>query len=370
MKDERSIKAAVFRMFLLALVLRAGFISVLFLRYGSTDILLLGGDGGFFQKLSEAIYLRPGPDISFAESRFFLGWPMIFGWGNWLGSGRAVMISLTVLFSALVPGIFYMLTEEEELSWLLCFFPPAWLLYSIYPMSEPAYLALGLGSLLLLKPERAFWPGFLMGAMLSVRPYALPLTLAQLLVTGRRGGRSLIRYVAGVILMPLVAGWLNLRMYGDLFRQVRAYSVRLEELNISADAAERLGHPSGHLGIPFVNILITPWKVPTPLWKVLYIYVHLAALLAVLVISFRRMRYWRQFGELETCMFAWFLGGSLLIVSTGPYWGFHSFDRYFLWAWPAMLWIGRDYFRAGFRVRLALLALSVSMAAFAILHHV
>jgi hypothetical protein len=217
---------------------------------------------------------------------------------------------------------------------------------------------------------RALWAGLTIGVMIGVRPYGLALLLGQLLVLLRRGGigmaARLAAYGVGAALFPLLCAAVNLRLYGDVLRQLRMYGGHLGALNIGAEAAARLGDPTGHLGWPFVSLVATPLYVPTPLWKVAYVYVHVVLLLLLIVITAQRLVRRRDMSEVDVCMATWFLLNAALIVCGGPYWGFHAFDRYFVWAWPAGLWLARDRLRLSRRAHLALAAASVLMVAFSV----
>jgi hypothetical protein len=89
-----------------------------------------------------------------------------------------------------------------------------------------------------------------------------------------------------------------------------------------------------YFAVPFQALIETPFKIPTPLWKILFIYAHVVAAITATIILFRRCRR----SDLTFIFALWALANTIFIVSTGTYWGFHSFDRYFVWALPAYLY--------------------------------
>lgn len=338
----------------------------------SVDVLLSYSDAGSFLRVARRIYLGPefAETASGYHSRVFPGWPLLFGWAGWLGLETVGLFSLALVLAAAVPCLFRHLSGDRNLAWLLCFVTPAWLVYSTYPMSEAAFLAAGLGSVAALRRRRLLVAGLLLGTMATIRPHAAALLAGQALVLWRDraqiSGKKWTFYGIGLATMPLIALLLNLHLYADPLHQLRVYSADLSQLNVSQEAATALGGAGGHWGPPFYWLIRTPRLVPTPLSKELYIYAHLAALVVLAGVAIRDLLGTRQ-GELGLAMRVWFLVNSALIVCTGPYWAFHSFDRYFLWAWPAGLWILGERVRLSRAVLVLLSTASLSAATFLLL---
>ncbi len=301
-------------------------------------------DGGSFLALAHAI-ADPArrAAMTFYDSRVFPGWPLCEALFLGIGLPEPAVLAVTVLLAGLATWLFFRLTQNYPLALLLGMAPPAWILASIHPVSEAFYLTLGLLAAIALQSRRFAFAGLCAGAMIATRPFGIAWAAAALVVAAlecRRTGavRPLWALAAGLgggfLALPLV----NLRLYGELWHQARVYAAPLAELNLRGPAFAALGQPHGHWGPPFWHVLTTPWFVPTPWWKIVYIYGHVAALLVLAPLAVRRLRALAAAGDLgRVFLLGSFLVNGCLIVCAGPYWGFHSFDRYFVWGLPGAL---------------------------------
>jgi hypothetical protein len=336
------------KLFLLAVILRLCFLGMIFWIFrDSMNDFLSRSDGGSYLHVAQQIFFgsqAESPATPY-DTRVFLGWPLMFGWGSFIVRGEFVMFGLLLVLSGLVPCLFHGLTHNRPLSMLLCFFTPAWLLHSVHPMGEAAYLFWGLLSILMMQERRPWIAGIALGWMISIRPYAVVLAFAFTLSLLRyeKAYKHFIYLFLGSLLLPVGSLILNHAMYGDILHQFHMYGKHLGELNLTPAIVEKLGNPSGHWGFPLYHVLTTPWKVTTPIWKTVYIYSHVAMILGVTWIGLRSVRSWQKWDPLDGMMHFWFFGNTVLILCSGPYWGFHSFDRYCVWALPAMLWMVRKY---------------------------
>jgi hypothetical protein len=229
-------------------------------------------------------------------------------------------------------------------------------------MSEPAYLFYIVASLVLVNSKHVTSAALLMGFAAAIRPTALLPWLAVLfeLCKSKSSKGTLARWIGW---SGLVAGMtipLNIHLYGAPFRQLERYST-LPNVGAEAIAAGLDKAGAGHFGPPFRALIETPLRVHVPAWKIVFIYGHLAVVLLACRESLRcrdlksRTRIWR------VCAM-WAVLNTAFIVSTGPYWGFHAFDRYCLWAMPAYLVLLQRYLPRRFSVWVMIAICSTGLA--------
>jgi hypothetical protein len=336
------------RMMGAAVALRSAFLTVIFwLRNESWLHFLSNSDAGSFLSVAKVIFgISPASSLSLYDRRVFPGWPLIFGWVLKLGAPDQAMVVVAVCLAAFVPVLFYRLTGERTLAWYLVYFPPAWLVASTHPVSEAAYLAAILCGLLALKHGRPALAAALGGGCIVLRAFGIAWLAGLLLGRQRldsRTNRNLVLSLFAAVLPVLGLLAINVWLYGSPLEQLHVYGQPLSQLNIPPELAAQLHNPSGHWGWPFEHLLLTPWHTHVPLWKIAYIYAHLPVLLLLM---------WRAAAFLgkKSGSEAWqiavvfgFLANSALILCTGPYWGFESFDRYFVWGLPGALWLARPW---------------------------
>jgi hypothetical protein len=311
--------------------------------HGTTLPQLLGsGDvPAFFQMARAMLDWTHIPEFALGgNSRVFPLWPSILAALMQFGVSGWAWLLVAPLFAGAASAIFYRITGSFAGALLLGVAPPAWVLATLSPMSEGIFLCLGLLAALALRRDHCFLAGFLVGAMVATRPFGVAWALAGVVVilaaSGDRVGRF-GAFAAGAVIggFPLLV--VNVLMFGDVLHQVRVYSSDLRAINLPPDIAARLGDASGHWGFPFKHLLTTPWLVPVPAWKILYVYANLALLLGLLPIIWRQFRASAETLAAENFLALAFVANGLLSVSTGPYWGFHSFDRYLSWAAPGAI---------------------------------
>lgn len=278
-------------------------------------------------------------ELTYYDTRVFPLWPAVEAVLLALRASDVVLLGLPIALSGAVSWLLHRATGNLPAALLLGCAPPVWLISTVHPMSEAFYLTLGVAAACAFGGRRFAFAGVLAGLMVATRPFGIAWVAAGalLLVAGARSGRGraeFLRYSGGVALgvIPLIG--LNLHLYGDVLHQLRVYNTDLATLNLGAEAAQSLGGATGHWGPPFWHVLTTPWRVEVPLWKTVYIYAHVAALLALVPSALRQLR---TGTAAERFLLLAFLVNGALIVCTGPYWGFHSFDRYFLWGLPGAL---------------------------------
>lgn len=356
---------------LAALLLRVLPVAALFLLTSTSwEKYLSGSDAGSFVPVAKFVYgLEPLANLKTYDTRVFPGWPLAIGLLFKAGLPEWSALALSLLCAAVAPVVFRRVTGDSRLAWLLVYFSPAWLLAGFHPISESAYVLLILLLLAALKLDRPFLAGILAGAMFAIRPFGIAWAGAAglaLLMAYPRQLRHAALYTAGSLLPVVGLVILNLRIFGSPWHQLEVYGLPLDQLNVAPEIAARLGQTSGHWGLPFRHLLATPWIITVPVWKIAYIYAHAAALLALVFPAIRSLG--RNPAAWERALAIGFLANGALIVSTGPYWGFYSFDRYFVWGLPGALWLGRAWIPAG-RWHLALALPSFAFALYAFFAH-
>jgi hypothetical protein len=242
-------------------------------------------------------------------------------------------------FAALVPVAYYRLIPDFREALVLTVFTPTWLENSCLGMSEPLYL------LALLLAMRCFFMGrlYLSGLLLAIaaltRPTAVFLWVGlALLLVQRRAWRSLLSWSALCALGPLLTLALNGYFYADWTHQSRLHGAPINtpraEMLLLADG----GDTRTYLNVPFKALVLTPLNLVIPPGKIAFVYLHLLAVLAASGIAL--VQFFRS--DFDRVIAVWAILNTCFIVSTGPYWGFHTFDRYCVWALPAYLYfLGR-----------------------------
>ena len=335
--------------------------------------LLRASDGISYLRVARLIYgaSARAADVAAYDSRVFLTWPLIFGWTRLLGHEIRGLFALTIVAAAVAPCLMFALTRSRRLALLMCVAPPAWLMHTTFPMSEAACMVLALASLIAAIRGRGVLAGLAAGLMLAGRPFGLALAIGEVWILRRRHGwsRRLALFVAALTVAPIATALLDWHVFGSAFHQVAVYAMPLADLNVAPEAVAALGYPSGHWGLPFAALLTTPWRVAVPAWKIVYIYAN------AVVVLFASWRAWRVLRrpsstDLDVSFGLWLIGNTAFAVCGGPYWGFFSFDRWCVWALPAILWSYRGVLERRRDVAAALGSASVVLVAWALSRYI
>lgn len=302
--------------------------------------LLLRADAPSYLAVADwVLFGKPLPTVF--DGRAFPGWPMAFASVYaWLPSPW-VPVSAGLLLAALLPVLQFRVAGDRTSALLLLGGTPTLLMHSVLGMSEPLFLLLCLASCACFQQRRTGVAALLTGLAAWVRPTSFFLFLGQLYELWR--ARQFRAGARAVLLAGAGAGGMfvfNQFVYGEPLFQFGQYG---SLPNVSLEHKDRLGLAAaegGHFGLPLVHLVRASLLTDPPLWKQVFIWSHVVALLAVLVLgATRRARLQPHWGM----HFVWALGTGLFVLSTGPYWAFYSFDRYAVWALPACLMLVRPW---------------------------
>jgi hypothetical protein len=273
------------------------------------------------------------------DERVFPGWSLLLTPFSLLGIAGPGAVALSTAFGALVPYLVWILTRDARTALGCAVLLPVWLLQSTLGMSEPSYLAAILIGLIALMRGQTAAGALMIGFAGLIRPTAAFAWAAGGLVLWRgRQWRKLVLWSAVSALVVSLIVPLNLKLYGEPLRQTKLYN-SLPNIGNEAREAGISEGKFGHLGIPFKALVETPILVRVPKWKIFYVWAHVVMILGACWFAFRHI----NGSDLDQVLSVWALLNSAFIVSTGPYWGFHSFDRYCLWAMPAYMFLLRPY---------------------------
>lgn len=346
------------KLLLLGLLLQAVLVANLLRGHKSFADSLSVSDGSHYSFVAQlAVTGVRHPEMPEWAERMFIGWPLTFALFGKLFDFDAMCVLLASVFATLMPVAFWQLTRDWTASLAAALISPTWLMQSSMGMGEPAFLVYQLIAISACLRGRYAVGSLAASAALAVRPNAAFVWLALALIMWRRRAWTGLRYhtaFAAATVLAVVA--FNIHFYGDPLRQVHLYKTLPNAAPEAVEALRQFLPQTGHLGLPFVNVLATPFILKVPLWKTAYIWLHALAICLVSWVGLRELRSQKRASassmtpsadargrELHTIMTVWAVLNTLFVVCTGPYWGFFTFDRYCLWALPAYLYIARNF---------------------------
>lgn len=314
--------AFVVRLTLFFLALRAS--------HARIDEYLLRVDTPSYVAIADSTIEAARPENAWHE-RVFPGWSLVLVPFALLGVTQYSAVVLGSLLAAIVPVLYLWHTGDKGFAWLIAFVPPTWLMHSSLGMSEPLQLAASMASIALATVSPG-WSGLCMAMASLTRPQAVFAGAAILVNLFRlRKFKAAAKWVFAASLGPLALILFNIFTYKDWVHQARMYSmtpnVNDEILkSLTAFMSER-----NFFNLPFVSLILTPILSPTPTWKIVFVLTNVVFVLSssiILGMRIKRDSFTAHYG-------IWAILNTAFIVCGGPYWGFHSFDRYAVWALPA-----------------------------------
>ena len=328
-----------FQLFLIAFIPRIILLlTVLFLVKFNLDKFLSTSDANSYLLIVENITTNSRITRPFDE-RAFPGWPIFVSIFKLFFEIKWVIIVLGLVLSSLVPIVFYKVTGNKNLAALICFFTPTFIIHSVNGMSEPIYLFVILLSILFFNKKEFFLSAILIGFAAIIRPTAFfPfLGMAYVLLAEKDWKSSFLFWTTSGLMVSLLLVF-NYYYYEDPLRQFHSYST-LPNVNVEVLKHFNSEGQGSHFGLPLVNIIKTTFLVKPPLWKIVFIWSHVLFILLALFLGVKKNS---LSNKSESIFLIWAIFNSIFILSTGEYWAFYSFDRYFIWALPAYLFLIRD----------------------------
>ncbi len=305
----------------------------------------------------------PGGPATLYDTRVFPGWPLMLAPALWLGLPEQTALALSLGCTALASWLYHRLTRDLVGTWLLAVFPPAWVLATVHPISEGAYFCLAVAGCLAVRARAWFWVGLAGGCLVFLRPFGLAWVLAYAIALHgeSKSTRSIASFLLGGALMAVTLIATNLTLYGDVLHQIRVYARPLSELNVQV-APTNGGEASGHWGWPFFHLLVTPFRYAVPVRKLIYVWATVAGFGVVAGAAIRQLSHETELPAWRRAVLLGFVLNCVFSFCTGPYWAFHSIDRYFVWGLPGALVAAQPFWQKWPRLPWALAAVSAGLS--------
>ncbi|MHC4712787.1 MAG: hypothetical protein ACYTAN_05875 [Planctomycetota bacterium] len=294
--------------------------------------------------------------------RVFPGYPGLIAAAHALGA-RADIAALLLnwLCAAAAAVLSALLFRDRRVGWAMAVLTPSYLMYSTLAMSEPTLMAFIIAGLVLAVAGRPLLGGLLLGYAGIIRPVACFAALGCIVwwAVQRKHKRAVVFAVAA--LAVVLAGVVGLALWrGSALEGLRLYA---------ADERAYGGEP---LTWPFKSLIFTPLSGKTTLWKVLYIYAHVAVVLTGCVVAALprlRRRESGSAGSLHPAMTVpWLWANTLFCLCIGAHWGFHEFHRFIVPALPPLFVAFRRWLPDKVIYWTALAIVSVALAVWGVSH--
>jgi hypothetical protein len=267
--------------------------------------------------------------------RVFPGFPALIAAAHQSGlsfeaSGLAIVWMSAGIAAAMAGRLF----ADERIGWATAMLIPHYLMNSTMCMSEAPLLALSLTGLVAAREWGGWIGGAVVGAAGLVRPMACFAAI---------GG------VAREIWHATIAGshrpsWITL--VGFILGGAACFGLGLVALSFLhvdplTTARVQLTHPKaygGHLFTwPLHSMIVIPRQLHKPLGQVIYMWVHVAVVLAGSLILAKAVSR-RGTDERNALAAPWLIGNTAFILCLNTLWGFTCFHRFTVAAEPALFW--------------------------------
>jgi hypothetical protein len=272
---------------------------------------------------------------------------------DWLGAGLAA-------------GAVVLLFQDIRVGCAIAVLMPHYLMNSSLALSEAPMLGLSCLGLLMLWQEESERPlplarvilgGLLLGASGVVRPMACFAAIAFGAVAAskhRWRDLALVTVTAGsVVLVSLIAAQ---QWRGDALAGVRYY------------ANSDLTYGGQLLTWPFHSLIAVSFSSQVPLQRILYIWLHVALVLAACLLAIRGLIEFPKISSLDLLAGVWLLTNTAFVLCVGSVWGFQCFHRFAVPALPPAYWFLRKFLPSRWIEWIVISATSGALATFTIVH--
>jgi hypothetical protein len=256
------------------------------------------------------------------DRRVFPGYPLVLA-ALHAYAAPAIAVFVNVLAATAAAVLTLFLFDDRRVALAMATLTPSYVMYSTTVMTEPLVLALGLAALVAAPRARGTISGALLGVVALTRPLAVPLGVAYV-VGQHRDRRNVAACIIGCAVVMLAGaiwfGWWS----GHLLAGVEAYRTNT-----------RAYGTYGIFSLPFASLFAAPIAEHAPLWKIIYVWAHVAAVLAGFVLLLReRPRPAREI--------AWLASNTAIVLCIGGRWGFDEFHRFIIPALPPLFFAWRN----------------------------
>lgn len=311
-------------------------------------------DGGSYLRYAETLSGGDMTSLDLWTRRVFPGLPMLLNAASLLGVPIALAGLLMSWGAAGATSVLGALVFRDlRIGWTLAVFTPSYLLYSSVVMTEPTCLAFSLAGLYLVLRGRAVASGLAFGVAGLVRPIAALVLLGYMAYAAVHRQWTRLAACGAVSLFVVLAGYAYVGYRTGTFGE-------------SFVAYQRYAH--GQLWTwPFETLILTPFRLPIPVWKTVYNWLTAAMVLAGLTLTVRECRStgWRASENPGLWAAVWLWGTSVYVFALSPGWAFDEFHRYVLTALPPNVYFLRHMLPSGPRGRIAAVAVGGTALAMA-----
>ena len=299
---------------------------------------------------------RSQASLSEYETRVFPGYPAMIAVTHRLGVPlRMSALLVTWICAGVAAAVAVMVFDDARVGWAMTCLVPHYLLISSLGMSEAPMLAMVLLALLASQRNRPVLAGILFGFAGVIRPMACFALIGLIYARAREG-----KWKSGLFVMCVTGVVFGLEILavqvwtGNALRGVHVYAQ----------------HPEAYAGHmferPFQSLLTTPKKDGTPVYKIIYIWVHVViTLFGCGLITAKALRAGRSKPR-DAVAFPWLVGNSFFVLCIGGVWGFRHFARFTIPAAPAMFWTLRSWLPRKMRWWILIAALSMYLTVFGV----
>jgi len=298
------------------------------------------------------------------DRRVFPGYPALIALLSAVGL-RADMAALVLnwLCTGLAAALSAVLFRDRRVGWAMAILTPSYLMYSTMAMSEATLLAFTTSGLVVAVRGRTLLGGVLLGYAILIRPVACFAVLGYIVyaVTDGKRTRAVVSGLAALAVVMFAAAGLYL-WRGDALEGFRLY------------ASDQRAYGGEPFTWPFESLIMTPLVVKTTVWKMLYIYAHVAFVLGACFLIVTALR---ERGDtpkpaggaaLAALAGPWLWTNTLFVLCVGAHWGFHEFHRFIVPALPPVFAAYRRWLPANPVYWIPVAAVSAALAVWGVSH--